>query len=167
MLKGLVQDVLPSYIISSDQLMYNLTSRFPGPLPPGAELFSINVIGMYINIGMDHMINVIAEFMNRYYSKLKDLNLPKKFIIACLEIIIKCNIFQFDDMFWKQIDRTAMGTSCAVNYAFLYMSLLKMVKFLNNFQLWLLFYGRFVDDGVNIWLTLKEGSMKVWKEFNN
>ena len=66
MLKSLVQDVLPSYIISSDQLVYNLTSRFPSPLPPGAKLFSIDVIGMYINISTDHTISVIAEFMNRY-----------------------------------------------------------------------------------------------------
>ena len=167
MLKSLVQDVLPSYIISSDQLVYNLTSRFPGPLPQGAKLFSIDAVGMYTNIGTDHAINVIAEFMERYSSKLKDLNLPKKFIITCLEIIMTRNIFQFGDTFWKQIDGTAMGTSCAVNYAFLYVGLLEMVDLLKNFQLWLLFYGRFIDDGFGIWLTLKEGSANAWKEFND
>ena len=60
-----------------------------------------------------------------------------------------------------------MGTYCAVNYAFLYVGLLEMVDLLKNFQLWLLFYGRFIDDGFGIWLTLKEGSANAWKEFNN
>ena len=80
---------------------------------------------------------------------------------------MKRNIFQFGDTFWKQIDGTAMGTSCAVNYAFLYVGLLEMVELLKNFQLWLLFYGRFIDDGFGIWLTQKEGSANAWKEFNN
>ena len=41
-----------------------------------------------------------------------------------------------------------METSCAVNYAFLFM-------------------GLFIDDGFGIWLTLKEGSVNALKEFNN
>ena len=43
------------------------------------------------------------------------------------------NTFQFGDTFWKQIDRTAMRTSCAVNYAFLYMDLLEIIKLMNDF----------------------------------
>ena len=68
------------------------------------------------------------------------------------------NIFEFGDTFWKQKNGTAMGTSCAVNYAFLYMGMLEMIKLVEDFRPWLLFYGRFIDDGIGLWHTRKPGS---------
>ena len=47
-LKRLVQDVLTIYIISVDQLVNTLMTLFPGQLPLGAMLFSIDAIGMYV-----------------------------------------------------------------------------------------------------------------------
>ena len=58
-----------------------------------------------------------------------------------------------------------MGTSCAVNYAFLYMGLLEMIELMSDFAPWLLFYGRFIDDGFGIWLTNKRGSATWWRDF--
>lgn len=68
------------------------------------------------------------------------------------------NIFQFGDTYWKQVNGTVMGTSCAVNYAFLYMGLLKMLELIHDFELWLPFYGRFIYDSFGIWLTQVPGS---------
>ena len=66
------------------------------------------------------------------------------------------NIFKFGDTFWKQINGTAMDTSCAVNYAFLYLALLEMVVLMQEFKTWMLFYGRFIDDGFGLWDTQKK-----------
>ena len=65
-LKRLVQDVLTTYIISVDQLVNTLSTKFPGQLPLGARLFSINAIGMYGNIDTQIEIKVTKRFMNRY-----------------------------------------------------------------------------------------------------
>ena len=76
------------------------------------------------------------------------------------------NIFKFGDTFWKQINGTAMDTSCAVNYAFLYLALLEMVVLMQEFKTWMLFYGRFIDDGFGLWDTQKKkGSSTAWEEF--
>ena len=81
-----------------------------------------------------HAIKVVERFINLYANDLEDLQLPKTFIVKCIHIIMTRNIFQFGDTFWKQVDITAMGTSCAVNYAFLYMGLLEMIELMDDFE---------------------------------
>ena len=58
-----------------------------------------------------------------------------------------------------------MGTSCAVNYAFLYVGLLELQELLIDFDMWLVFYGRFIDDGIGIWNTNVDGSDRAWRDF--
>ena len=77
------------------------------------------------------------------------------------------NIFEFGDTLWKQRNGTAIGTSCAVNYAFLDVGLLEIEELLTDFQPWLLFYGRFIDDGIGLWNPNHPGSNEAWREFNN
>ena len=89
----------------------------------------------------------------------KDIN--KDFIINSLTTIMMSNIFEFGDTYWIQQNGTAMGTSCAVNYAFLYIGLLEMNKLLTDFQLWLPFYARFINNGIGIWLHHVPGSARA------
>ena len=76
-LKRLVQDVLSTYIISIDQMVYTLTTLFPGQLPLDAMLFSVNAIGMYGNIDTKHEIWVTKRFMKIYGNRIKDFNIPR------------------------------------------------------------------------------------------
>ena len=101
MLKWLVQDVLLSYLISSDQLVCILSQEFPAALPFGAMFFSIDAVGMYSNIDTEHGIKIIREFILRYAIEITELNIPVDFVVACLEVIMKRNIFQFGDTFWR------------------------------------------------------------------
>ena len=164
-LKRLVQDELSTYVISVDQLINTLSTKFPGPLPLGAKLFSVDAVGMYGNIDTTHGISVTKRFMKLYGDRIKGFNIPYEFVVKCLTLIMKKNIFRFGDTFWKQVNGTAMGTSCAINYAFLYMGLLEMLELLKDFELWMPFYGRFIDDGIGIWLTLAPGASRAWGEF--
>ena len=77
------------------------------------------------------------------------------------------NIFEFGDTAWRQRNGTAMGTSCAVNYAFLYVGLLEILEILPDFKPWLLYYGRYIDDGIGLWNTTKAGSNRAWQDFQN
>jgi hypothetical protein len=160
-LKQLVQDTLTTYIISSDQLVNQLSTQFPGPLPVGAKPFSVDAVGMYCYIDIEHGIEVTKEFMNCYGDRIKDFNVPADFVIRCLTLVMKMNIFQFGDMFWKQVNGTAMGTSCADHYAFLYMGLLEMLELIEDFKPWL----RFIDNGLGIWLTRRLGAATAWNDF--
>ena len=135
-------------------------------LPKGARLFSIDAIGMYNNIDTTHGLEVVKTFIEKYGDELtKKFNIPIDFILGCLTLIMKKNIFQFGDTFWKQKNGTAMGTSCAVNWAFLYMGLLEMMELLKDFEFWMPFFKRFIDDGIGTWLTERIGSSRAWLDF--
>ena len=48
-----------------------------------------------------------------------------------------------------------MGTSAAVNYAYLYVGLLEVKRLLPNYKNNLLFYKRFIDDGIDVWIEIR------------
>ena len=71
----------------------------------------------------------------------------------------------FGNTYWKQRNGTAMGTSCAVNYAFIYVGLLEIQELLFYFKPWLKFYARFIDDGIELWNTTVPNSTAAWYDF--
>lgn len=164
-LKKVVKDLVPTYIKDSDQLIKELTAAFPNGLPPGAKLFSVDAVGMYSNIETDHGIDVIRQWLTQHTAHLPD-GFPTEFVLAALEEIMKNNIFQFGDTFWRQVNGCAMGTSTAVNYAILYVGLLEIKRLLRNHRASLLFFKRFIDDGIGIWLPQKnENADETWNNF--
>ena len=132
-LKTLVQNHLPTYIISSDQVVYTLAKNFTERLPPGAKLFSVDAIGMYSNIDRDRGIYAVRQFVKKYKDHTDEFRTSPVFISESLKLIMKNNVFQFGDTFWRQLNGTAMVTSCAVNYAFLYVRILEIEQLLKDF----------------------------------
>ena len=61
----------------------------------------------------------LEAFQNwfRYFPNDPPAQFPTDFFLAALEIIMKLNVFSFDDTFWLQTSGTAMGTPAACNYA--------------------------------------------------
>jgi hypothetical protein len=55
-------------------------------------------------------------------------------ILEALELVMRNNIFQFDNTFWMQLTGTAMGTSVACVYAAIYYSYHKETKLLRAFK---------------------------------
>jgi hypothetical protein len=83
-------------------------------------------------------------------------------VLAALQEIMKNNIFQFGDTFWRQTSGTAMGTSTAVNYAVLYVALLKIKTLLKKYKNNLLFLKRFIDDTLGVWIPSDDNA---WDDF--
>ena len=130
-----------------------------------AKLFSMDTIGMYANISTKHALQVIRHYLEKHSDKLKDFKLPIPFILKCLGIIMTSNIFTFGGITWQKRNGTAMGTRCAVNYAFLYVGLLEIEELLPYFKRWLLYYGRYIDDSIGLWNTHKARRQQAWKDF--
>ena len=77
------------------------------------------------------------------------------------------NIIKFGDTYWIQKNGAAMGTSCAVNYSFLYIGLLEIKSLLIKYREFLIWYGRFIDDGLGMWLTKKLSSIGALENFKS
>jgi hypothetical protein len=151
-LKIVVKTLLPTYMKDSIQLQQSLSQAFPNGLPPNARLFSVDAVSMYSNIDTAHGLSVISTWLRLYQADLPD-NFPSDMLNAALELVMSNNILQFGNTFWRQLRGTAMGTSTAVNYANLYVGLLEVTQLLRKFKKELLFYRRFIDDGIGVWLS--------------
>jgi hypothetical protein len=162
-LKKVVRTMLPTYIRNADHLMTELRRTFPNGLPPGARLFSVDAIGMYSNIDTDHGIDVLTQWLRDYRDNLPKC-MPVDFVIEALTEIMRSNIFQFGDTYWKQTRGCAMGTSAAVNYAYLYVGLLEVQRLLPRFKTCLPFFKRFIDDGIGVWLPQPNDRL-AWEAF--
>jgi hypothetical protein len=162
-LKKVVGKLLPTYIKDAEHLMRSLHETFPYGLPPGAKLFSVNAVGMYSNIDTDHGVEVITRWLTQHNTELPT-SMPIDFILAAIEEIMRNNIFQFGDTYWRQKRGCAMGTSSAVNYACLYVGLLEVRRLLPRYKNNLLFFKRFIDDGIGVWVDTPAEPL-AWTSF--
>ena len=85
--------------------------------------------------------------------------------LEVLELVLKRNIFQFGDTFWRQMVGTAMGTSTACKLATLYFGFHERTVIIPRYSQFLLYFKRFIDDVMSVWDTGKEGSAQAWTEF--
>jgi hypothetical protein len=76
--------------------------------------------------------------------------MPVDFLIEALAEIMQSSIFQFDDTYWKQTGGCAMGTSAAVNYAYLYVGLLQVQRLLPGYKMCLPFFKQFIADSIGV-----------------
>ena len=99
--------------------------------------------------------------------------LPTDTLLKVLQIVMTENFFEFDDTFWKQVVDTAMGTSCACNYATVTYGYHERQVLLPTYRVLTKgFIRRFIDDMFGIWydpempLNLTEKEEKCWFENN-
>jgi hypothetical protein len=161
-LKKVIGNLLPTYIKDAEHLMRDLKQTFPNGLPVGARHFSVDVVGMYSNIDMDHGVKVLTHWLTQWRAELHPM--PVNFILASLEEIMKNNTFQFGDTHWRQRQGCTMGTSSAVNYACLYIGLLEVRRLIPHYKEHLLFYRCFINDGIGIWINTPRDPF-AWRSF--
>jgi hypothetical protein len=103
----------PTHLRDSQALIDNIKDL--GPLPLNTKLFTAEATSMYTNIQPDVCINVIQQWIEAYPNTVPK-NVPQKLLIKLLDIIMRRNVFSFDDTSWLQEIGTAMGTPCACSY---------------------------------------------------
>ena len=104
---------------------------------------------MYRYICTDHTIEVIWQYFIEYEDIIPE-GTPKEFIIELLKKIMRNNMLQFCNTYWRQQTGTTMGTSYAMNYVNFYIVFLEMTQTLNNnkFNNSPLFFRQFIDDRI-------------------
>jgi hypothetical protein len=151
-----------SYIKNLSTLITDLKNRH---FPEGAGLFTMDTVSMYTNIDTQILIDYTSDFLHRN----KD-NLPTDFttmlFLKILEKVMLNNIFSFGNTFWLQLTGTAMETLTACAYATITYGHYENTTILPTFQDNLLYYLRYIDDILGIWLPPKD-EPDNWENFKN
>ena len=157
---------IPSSIKDSKDYHAWLTSK---QWPAGTKIITADATAMYDNITIDHGIETVGNWLHH----LKDNDeLPGDFpgvqiILDALNFVMKFNITQFGDCFFKQLCGTAMGTSVAVVYAGLYYGWHEKVRLLPNYTEEIQDLARFVDDLSILWLGSLERFRELKRDIND
>ena len=106
---------------------------------------------MYTNISTDGTLKVIKSWFKKFIDLIPE-DTPVNFITTLLEQIIHNNILQLRDTYWRQEEGTAIGTSCAVNYANLCIVFLEMTQISNDdkFSNSRLFFKSFINYEISV-----------------
>jgi hypothetical protein len=99
---------------------------------------------MYTNIQPDVGIEAIARWMQAHPQTVRK-DIPQELLLKLLNIIMRRNVFSFDDTNWLQEIGTAMGTPCACSYAILSYAFHEVQKILADFSEFLLVLKHFID----------------------
>ena len=122
--------------------------------PPSGEvhLITLDVVSLYTNIPHADGINACIYFIEKYRHELPTF-VPNTTILKTLfKFVLENNYFHFDNILYKQLFGTAMGTRMAPPYANLFLGKLEEEHILNKkFKNNIKFYKRFLDDIFLIW----------------
>jgi hypothetical protein len=132
-------------------------------LPENSILVTMDVASLYTNIDHEEGAQACFEKLKRRKNKKISPNLLKKLI----SLVLKSNVFRFNNTLYKQIKGTAMGTPMAVNYANIFLDkleteMLKEYESKTNHKP--LVWMRYIDDIFLIW-THGEESLKDFLKF--
>jgi hypothetical protein len=157
-----MKDLIPyvqSYTKNSFSILEDLKNMI---LPPGALLFTEDATSMYTNITTSVGINNIKQLMESHLPT----NCPKELILDILTTIMDNNIFMFRDTYWLQTSGTAMGTPVACSYATTSYGDHENQNVLPRFATNLLYYKRYIDDILGIWLPDSDNESS-WLDFKS
>ena len=137
---------LPSYIKDTTQLINELREL---SVELDTYLVTIDVKSLYTCIPHSEGIQACTEALRK--SKENNPSQPNTEVLACLlELVLKNNLFEFDGVYYKQLQGTAMGTKLAPAYANIFMGQLEQ-NILSHISIKPSFYKRFIDDILILW----------------
>lgn len=131
---------------------FDILRKIPKDLCKNHCLATFDVENLYGNITHELGIEAINFWLNKLPRNCDRIS--NDFILKSIELILKNNIFYFDDKYYRQLRGTAMGTKMAPVYATLTLGYLEYkmydtIKRNYNFQLHNFFvdnYFRYLDD---------------------
>ncbi len=159
-LKKLLPSV-KSYVKDSTTVIKELKEL---TIPINARLFSADATSMYTNIDTHLAVDSIKSLILDNTDSLP-CNFPTSIILEILTIVMENNVFSFADTFWLQLAGTAMGTPVACSYATISFGHYENAYILREFHSNLLYYRRYIDDILGIWIPSENNNIATWNRF--
>ena len=133
-----------SFIKDTNHFLRKIKSL--GQLPEGAILCTIDVVGLYPNIPHEEGLASLRKFLDARTEK----KVTTETLLELAEIVLKNNIFQFNEKTLKQLRGTAIGTKFAPPYAIIFMADLEE-RILKDIELKPRMWWRYIDDIFFMW----------------
>ena len=149
-----------SYIKDTNDFLKKL--RDLPNLPEDFLLCTVDVVGLYPNIPHEDGLAALKKVLEKREEKPISTNA----LLELTECVLKNNIFEHNESYFKQIQGTAIGTKMAPPYAILFMSELEET-FLASSPLKPFVWWRYIDDIFMIWQHGEEKLKDFLKELNN
>jgi len=160
-----MKELLPliqSYTKNSADIIQDLKKL---TLPENATLFSADAKSMYTNIDTSLGLDTLKNFLHENSTRIPT-SFPTNLFLQIMELVMRNNIFSFQDTYWLQTSGTAMGTPVACAYATITFGHYENSILLPNFKSNLLYYRRYIDDIFGIWIPTTSGSnAETWESF--
>ena len=99
------------------------------------SLLTCDIVSLYTNIPHKYGLEALNHWLDSHKESIND-RFSKEFIIESADIVLTNNNFKFDDIFYNQIDGTAMGTIFAPTYADLTIGFLELELYRRIEQKW-------------------------------
>ena len=157
-LKPLCQKV-KSFIKDTNDFLKKL--RDLPPLPDDFIMCTIDVVGLYPNIPHDGGLEALKVALDGR----EDKSVSTETLLDLAECVLKNNIFEHNNTYFKQLQGTAIGTKMAPSYAILFMSYIEN-QILESSVLKPLVWWRYIDDIFLIWQHGEE-NLKIFLEHLN
>ena len=158
---------LDSYIEDTPDLLRSFEEiNKAGNLPAGAKPYSIDIKSFYTNILLKEGLEAFKENLE----KRNDKSIPSDYLIKLLNLVMKCNIFKFNEEFWIQLIGTSMGTRVAPTYANIFMGRLESEMLRNcpaQLRQFIHTWKRFIDDILLIWTGSEEEFHQFFQFLNS
>ena len=151
---------IKSFIKDDSHFLCKLKSL--GKLLQGAILCTIDVVGLYLNIPDSEGLTSFRRFLELADNK----QVSSETLTELAEIVLKKNIFEFDEKAFKQVRGTEIGTKFAPPYAILFMAELEE-KILNAFEEKPVIWWKYIDNIFFIWEHGEESLDKFLTKLNN
>ena len=135
---------LPSYLKDTTEFLRLIETT---ELPNNCLLASIDVSSLYTNIPHNDGIQNVLHYLKNNPDSYTQPEQPTPEVLAeLIDIVLKNNVFEFNNEYYLQIQGTAMGTKMAPAYANLFMGKLEEelqeIDKSHNILIW----KRFIDD---------------------
>ena len=107
-----------SYLQDTPDFLRHIQFLNKETLPPNAILVTMDVSGLYTNIPQEDGVECVREALDERTNK----KIPTGFLTRLLEIVLRYNIFEFNQELFQQLIGTAMGTRAAPPYANIFLA---------------------------------------------
>jgi hypothetical protein len=159
-----MKDLLPmvkSYLKNSTTVINDLKHIV---LPKDALLFSADATSMYTNIDTPTGLKAVEDFIHSNLTQIPT-DCPTELFLKTLQLVMDNNIFSFEKSYWVQLSGTAMGTPAACAYATISYGQFENTNILPAFTSNLIYYRRYIDDIIGIWLPPTYNKDRTWTAF--